>query len=65
MKKILTRLRNKKIALSVASGILLILVQTGVIGLEMSQTWDVVINTGLGVLVALGIVSDPESHVDK
>jgi uncharacterized membrane protein len=65
MNKILTRLRNKKVFLAVASGILLILVQTGVISLEMSQSWDIVINTGLGILVALGIVSDPESHVDK
>lgn len=65
MKKILRRLQNKKILLSVLSGILLILVQTGVIGADMSQSWDVTINTALTVLVAIGVVSDPESHIQK
>lgn len=65
MKKLLVRLQNKKILVSVISGILLILVNTGVITVDMSQSVDVTVNTALSILVALGIVSDPESHVKE
>jgi len=63
MKKLMVRLQNKKVLLSVISGILLILVQLNVIDVEMSHSVDVVVNTVLGLLVAVGVVSDPESHV--
>jgi uncharacterized membrane protein len=63
MKKLLVRLQNKKVLLSVISGILLILVQLNVIDVAMSHSVDVVVNTVLGLLVAVGVVSDPESHV--
>jgi uncharacterized membrane protein len=63
MKKLLVRLRNKKVLLSVISGILLILVQLNVIDVAMSHSVDVVVNTVLGLLVAVGVVSDPESHI--
>jgi uncharacterized membrane protein len=65
LKKLLTRLSNKKVLLSVISGILLILVQLNVIDVEMSHTVDVVVNTVLSVLIAVGVVSDPESHLKK
>lgn len=65
MKKLLVRLQNKKVLVSVISGILLILVNTGVISVDMSQSVDVTVNTVLSILVALGIVSDPESHVKE
>jgi uncharacterized membrane protein len=65
MKKLLVRLSNKKVLLSVISGILLILVQLNVINVEMSHNVDVVVNTVLSVLVAVGVVSDPESHLKK
>ncbi|MGG0487243.1 phage holin [Priestia aryabhattai] len=65
MKKLLVRLGNKKVLLSVISGILLILVQLNVIDVEMSHNVDVVVNTVLGLLVAVGVVSDPESHLKK
>jgi uncharacterized membrane protein len=65
LKKLLVRLKNKKILLSVISGILLILVQTGVIGIEMSHDVEMTVNSVLGILVAMGIVSDPESHIKK
>jgi uncharacterized membrane protein len=65
LKKLLVRLSNKKILLSVVSGILLILVQTGVIGSEMSHDIDLTVNSILGILIAMGIVSDPESHIKK
>jgi uncharacterized membrane protein len=63
MQKLLVRLRNKKVLLSVISGILLILVQLNVIDVAMSHSVDVVVNTVLGLLVAVGVVSDPESHI--
>lgn len=63
LKKIMVRLQNKKIAMAVASGILLVLVNMGVIDVEMSVKAETTVNTVLGVLVALGIVSDPESHI--
>lgn len=59
----MVRLQNKKIAMAVASGILLVLVNMGVIDVEMSVKAETTVNTVLGVLVALGIVSDPESHI--
>lgn len=65
MNKILVRLKNKKVLVSVFSGIVLILVSTGVIDLEMSEKADVVFNTLLSIIIALGIVADPESHIDK
>jgi uncharacterized membrane protein len=63
LNKVLTRLQNKTILLSVVSGIMIILLNLGVIDMEISQKADVIINTVLGVLVALGIVKNPESHV--
>lgn len=65
MNKILVRLQNKKVLVSVVSGIVLILVSTGTIDLEMSQKVDVVFNTMLSIIIALGIVADPESHIKK
>jgi uncharacterized membrane protein len=65
MKKILTRLQNKTILLSVVSGIMIILLNLGVIDAGMSQKADVIINTVLGILVAVGIVKNPESHVKE
>jgi len=63
MQKLLVRLRNKKVLLSVISGILLILVQLNVIDVAMSHSVDVVVNTVLSVLIAVGVISDPESHI--
>jgi uncharacterized membrane protein len=65
MKKILTRLQNKTILLSVVSGIMIILLNLGVIDAGMSQKADVIINTVLGILVAVGIVKNPESHIKE
>jgi uncharacterized membrane protein len=65
MKKILKRLRNGKVLLSVASGILLILVNTGVIAADALDQYNVIINTVLSVLVALGVVSNPETPLKK
>lgn len=63
MKKIMLRLQNKTILVSVISGLMIILLNAGVIDVEMSTKADVIINTALGILVALGIVKDPESHI--
>lgn len=63
--KLFVRLRNKKIFASVVSGILLILVNTGVIDLELSHSIEGGIDTVLGLLVAMGVFSDPESHLEQ
>jgi uncharacterized membrane protein len=65
VKRLLIRLQNKTVLTSLISGIMLILVNTGVIDVEMSQKVDTVVNTVLSILVAMGIVSDPESHLKK
>jgi len=63
MKKLLVRLRNGKVLLAVISGILLVLVQLGVIDVEMSHHLSIAIDTVLSMFVALGVISDPESHL--
>lgn len=63
IKTLLTRLQNKKVLVSLFAGIVLILTNTGVIDVTGSHTLEVTFNTVLGILVALGVVTDPESHV--
>jgi uncharacterized membrane protein len=65
VKKLLVRLQNKTILMSVISGIMIILLNLGVIDMEMSQKADVIINTVLGILVAVGVIKNPESHIEK
>lgn len=65
MKTLLVRLQNKKVLVSLFSGLILILTNTGVIDVSLSHSWEVTFDTILGVAVALGVVSDPESHVDQ
>lgn len=63
LKKVWTRIQNKKVAMAVAAGILLILVNAGAIDVEMSAKIESMIDTVLTILVALGIFSNPESHI--
>jgi uncharacterized membrane protein len=65
MKKFLTRIRNVKVITAVISGILIILVNTGVIDLHMSEKITDTVNTVLGIGVTLGVFGDPESHVQE
>ncbi|MDR7207610.1 phage holin [Priestia megaterium] len=65
LKKLGTRLKNGKVLMSVISGIILILVNLGVIDAEFVSHYEVTINTILGILVGLGVISDPESHLKK
>lgn len=65
LNKVLTRLQNKTILVSVLSGISLILLNLGVIDIEMSDKADVIIDSVLGMLVAVGIIKNPESHIEK
>ena len=61
-KKIKQRITNPKVLTAVASGILLILVNLGVIDIEMSNHVTEVVNTVLGIGVAVGIFANPVSH---
>lgn len=65
IQKLLTRLQNKTILVSLFSGIILILTTSGLIDVGMSHNAETIFKTVLGILIALGVVSDPESHVDK
>lgn len=65
MKKVLTRLKNIKVLTAVASGILLILVNIGLIDMAMSEKAMGIFNTILSIGVAVGIFGNPESHVKE
>lgn len=65
VKKILNRLKNKKVFLAVASGILLILVNFQVIDIALSDKILENINIMLAIGVAIGIFSNPDSHTNK
>jgi uncharacterized membrane protein len=62
LKKVLNRLKNKKVIVAVVSGILLILVNLGVIDVAMSEKVTETVNTLLGIGVAVGIFGNPDSH---
>lgn len=64
MKKILVRLKNKKVILSVISGILMILVNVGVIDISFSDKIMDVVNSVLALGVAVGVFSNPDSHLE-
>lgn len=65
MKKFLTRIKNPKVVTAIISAILLILVNFGVIDLELSSKIDVLVNTVLSALIGVGVFGNPESHVKK
>lgn len=65
MNKVIKRLKNKKIALAVASGILLILVNLGLIDNAVSNQVTEVVNTLLTIGVAIGVFSNPDSHLEQ
>lgn len=56
----LSRLQNKKVILSVVSGVLLILVNLGIIDVGLSQTVTDTVNTLLAIGVSVGIFSNPD-----
>ncbi|PED63960.1 hypothetical protein [Priestia megaterium] len=63
-KKFLVRLKNRKVLAATVSGILLILVNTGVIDAHMSDNIFKAFNTVLSFLVGMGVFANPESHVE-
>jgi uncharacterized membrane protein len=63
LNKLKTRIRNPKVVTGICSGILLILVNTGVIDTHMSDNILKGVNTVLSLGVGFGIFADPESHV--
>jgi uncharacterized membrane protein len=65
LQKIMTRLKNPKVFMAVVSGILMILVNLGLVDVEMSTKVENIVNTILSFGVAIGIFADPESHVKK
>ncbi|MDA1509653.1 hypothetical protein ORN01_25050 [Bacillus cereus] len=65
LKKVLTRLKNPKVATAVVSGILMILVNVGIIDMDMSAKAMDITNIVLGLGVTVGVFGDPESHVKE
>ena len=65
LNKLKKRIRNKKVILGVVSGILLILVNLGVIDTAMSNQVTEVVNMVLAIGVSVGIFGNPESHVKE
>lgn len=63
LEKLKVRIQNPKVIGAVFSGVLLGLVNTGVIDVKASQGIIDCVNTVLGALVAVGVFGDPESHV--
>jgi uncharacterized membrane protein len=62
-KKLKTRIRNPKVITAIVSGILIILVNTGVIDIEMSDKVAHIVDTVLTFGVTIGVFGNPESHV--
>jgi uncharacterized membrane protein len=65
LNKLKTRLRNPKVITAICSGVLIILVNTGVIDLEMSKKVTETVTILLGIGVSIGVFGDPESHVKE
>lgn len=65
LNKLKTRIKNPKVLLAVVSGILLILVNLGLVDVEMSKKVTEIVNTVLSIGVSVGIFGNPESHVEK
>ena len=63
LKTLLTRLQNPKVVTSVVAGILLILVNTNIIDIQISEKVTEIVNTILGIGITLGVLADPESHL--
>jgi uncharacterized membrane protein len=64
-KKIKTRLTNPKVITAIVSGVLMILVNVGVIGEDLSTKVTDALNILLGIGVTLGVLGNPESHIEE
>lgn len=60
---LLVRLQNPKVLTALISGVLIILLNTGVITLDKANHITALANAILSVLIGVGVVGDPESHV--
>lgn len=65
LNKVFKRLKNPKVILAVASGILLILVNLNLIDMVVSEKAMETVNTLLGIGVAVGIFANPDSHIKE
>lgn len=65
LNKVMQRLKNVKVIVAVVSGLLLILVNLGMIDIDMSVKVTETVNTLLGIGVAVGIFGNPDSHVKE
>jgi uncharacterized membrane protein len=64
-KQFLIRCKNPKVITGIVSGVILILVNAGIIDTHMSNNINAAVNTLLSVGVGFGIFSNPDSHIDN
>lgn len=60
---LLVRLRNPKVVTALVSGVLILLLNTGVITLDKANHITTIVNAILSIAVGVGVFGDPESHV--
>lgn len=63
--KLKKRITNKRVFLAIVSAVLVILVQLGVVDVEMSAKVEDVSSVIAGLLVSIGIFANPESHIKE
>lgn len=65
LNKVLVRLRNVKVLTAVVSGLIMILVNLGVIDVDMSAKAMDTFNILLGIGIAVGVFGNPDSHIKE
>jgi uncharacterized membrane protein len=63
--KIRTRVANPKVQVALVSAVLIILANLGLVDAVQSDKILSLVNVILGTGLAVGVLGDPESHIEK
>lgn len=63
LQTVLIRLKNPKVIASIVSAVIMVLLNTGVITADKSSYLVTLANTILSVLIGIGVLGNPDSHV--